>query len=110
MAERVWIIHEAVKAFDGSLDDLTERAGADSWLWIRTGAEDRGRIIDELSRRVGSHAVTANGTRVAVQLPVQARLEVLAALEGSGVSIEDFWVEGPSLEEIVQGFFHGRRA
>ena len=59
----------------------------------------------EFVRKAGEGAVIANGTHVAVQLPADGRAEALAGLQSTGIPIVDFWVVGPSLEEIVQGFF-----
>jgi ABC-type multidrug transport system ATPase subunit len=105
VADRIWILHNGDRVFDGSLDDLRGRAGADSWLWVRTHKEQRDAARAEFVRKAGADAVIANGTHVAVQLPADGRAEALARLRSAGVPIVDFWVVGPSLEEIVEGFF-----
>jgi ABC-type multidrug transport system ATPase subunit len=105
VADRIWIIHEGERAFDGSLDDLRAKARADSWLWVRTRRESRDDARKELIKRAGESAVVANGTHVAVQLSAEGRADALHRLREAGVPIEDFWVVGPSLEEIVEGFF-----
>ena len=105
VADRIWILHNGNRVFDGSLDDLRARAGADSWLWVRTHKEERDAVRAEFVRKAGEDAVIANGTQVAVQLPADGRAEALARLQSTGIPIVDFWVVGPSLEEIVQGFF-----
>jgi ABC-type multidrug transport system ATPase subunit len=107
VADRIWILHDGVRVFDGTLDDLRAKAGADRWLWVRTHEQQRDVVRDQFVRKAGEHAVVANGTQVAVQLSAAGRAEALAQLQRSGVPIEDFWVVGPSLEEIVQGFFTG---
>lgn len=105
VADRVWILHDGRHVFDGSLDELRDHAGADSWLWVRTTAARRGDVQDEFIRRASAQQVIANGTRIAVQLPPLGRAEALWALQRAGIPIEDFWVEGASLEDIVDGFF-----
>jgi ABC-type multidrug transport system ATPase subunit len=107
IADRVWILHEGRQVFDGTLDELRARAQADSWLWVRTRRERRDDAIRAFAARAGEAAVIANGTRVAVQLPAAGRVGALSDLQLSGVPIDDFWVVGPSLEEIVRGFFDG---
>ncbi len=108
VTDRVWILHGGGRVFEGSLDDLRGRAGAESWLWVRTSGERRDQACDTLSARAGVGAVVANGTHLAVQLPAADRVEALADLQRAEIPIEDFWVVGPSLEEIVQRFFGGR--
>ncbi len=105
IADRIWILHNGIRVFDGSLGDLRARAGADSWLWVRTLREQRDAVRAEFLKAAGEDAVIANGTHVAVRLPAVGRAEVLARLQSVGVPIVDFWVVGPSLEEIVRGFF-----
>ena len=107
VADRVWILHEGRQVFDGTLGKLRARAHADSWLWVRTRRERRDDARSAFVARAGGAAVLANGTDVAVQLPAAGRAEALSDLQQGGVPIEDFWVVGPSLEEIVQGFFTG---
>ncbi len=107
VADRVWILHEGERVFAGSLDDLRACAGADSWLWLRTQADRRDEAQRRLIARAGDRAVVANGTHLAVQLPAADRVQALAELQQAGIPIEDFWVVGPSLEEIVQRFFGG---
>jgi ABC-type multidrug transport system ATPase subunit len=110
VADRVWILHEGERVFDGTLDELRTRAGAESWLWVRTRPESRDDARRRFAERAGDDAVMANGTHVAVQLPPAQRAEALSDLQQTGVPIEDFWVVGPSLEEIVQGFFAGEES
>jgi ABC-type multidrug transport system ATPase subunit len=110
VADRVWILHEGERVFDGTLDELRTRAGAESWLWVRTRPESRDDARRRFAERAGDDAVMANGTHVAVQLPPARRAEALSDLQQTGVPIEDFWVVGPSLEEIVQGFFAGEES
>jgi ABC-type multidrug transport system ATPase subunit len=110
VADRIWILHDGGCVFDGSLDDLRSKAGADSWLWVRTLREKRDVVRDDFVRKAGEGAVVANGTHVAVQLPADGRAEALSRLHSAGVHIVDFWVVGPSLEEIVQGFFTERES
>ena len=110
VADRVWILHEGERVFDGSLDELRTRARAESWLWVRTRRESRDDARRRFAQRAGDDAVMANGTHVAVQLPPARRAEALSDLQQAGVPIEDFWVVGPSLEEIVQGFFAGEES
>jgi ABC-type multidrug transport system ATPase subunit len=107
IADRVWILHEGRQVFDGTLDQLRARAHAESWLWVRTRHECRDDARRAFIARAGEAAVVANGTQVAVQLPAGGRAEALSDLQQGGIPIEDFWVVGPSLEEIVQGFFDG---
>ncbi|UCC81580.1 MAG: ABC transporter ATP-binding protein [Gemmatimonadota bacterium] len=107
IADRVWILHEGRQVFDGTLDELRARAHADAWLWVRTEPERRDDARRAFIERAGEAAVVANGTHVAVQLPAAGRAEALSNLQVRGVPIDDFWVVGPSLEEIVQGFFDG---
>ncbi len=108
VADRVWILHGGRQVFEGSLSDLRARAGAESWLWVRTPGERRDAALQTLVARAGEGAVVANGTHLAVQLAAADRVEALADLKTAGIPIEDFWVVGPSLEEIVQRFFGGR--
>ncbi len=108
VADRVWILHGGRRVFEGSLSDLRARAGAESWLWVRTRGERRDEAFQQLVARAGEGAVVANGTDLAVQLAAADRVEALADLKTAGIPIEDFWVVGPSLEEIVQRFFGGR--
>ncbi len=75
---------------------------------MRTRGDRRDQAHDTLSARAGGGAVVANGTQLAVQLPAAQRVEALADLQRAEIPIEDFWVVGPSLEEIVQRFFGGR--
>jgi len=110
VADRIWILHNGDRVFDGSLDDLRSKAGADSWLWVSTLREKRDVVRDEFVRKAGEGAVMANGTHVAVRLPADGRAEALSRLHSTGVPIVDFWVVGPSLEEIVQGFFTERES
>lgn len=105
VADRIWILHGGGLAFDGDLDELRRRAGAESWLWVRTGRESRDRARRQLVDLAGEGAVIANGTHVAARLGPDDRVEALSELKRVGVAIEDFWVVGPSLEEIVGGFF-----
>jgi ABC-type multidrug transport system ATPase subunit len=107
IADRVWILHEGRQVFDGTIDELRARAHADSWLWVRTRRERRDDVRRAFTARAGEARVVANGTHVAVQLPAAGRAEALSELQLSGVPIDDFWVVGPSLEEIVQNFFDG---
>ncbi|NIN73463.1 MAG: ATP-binding cassette domain-containing protein [Gemmatimonadetes bacterium] len=107
IADRVWILHEGCQVFDGTLDELRARAHADSWLWVRTDQERRDDARRAFIARAGAAKVVANGTDVAVQLPAAGRAEALSELQHVGVPIDDFWVVGPSLEEVVQGFFAG---
>jgi ABC-type multidrug transport system ATPase subunit len=107
VADRVWILHEGRQVFDGTLDELRAQAHADSWLWVRTRRERRDDARRAFIARAGEAAVIANGTDVAVQLPAAGRAEALSELQRGGVPIDEFWVVGPSLEEIVQGFFVG---
>lgn len=105
VADRIWIIHEGRRVFDGTLSDLRARAHAESWLWIRTRKGQRSLARTTLIAKAGEGAVVANGTHVAAQLPPSERVEALSRLQNAGVQIEDFWVVGPSLEEIVEAFF-----
>ncbi len=105
VADRVWILHRSGRAFAGSLGDLREQAGAESWLWVSTQAAHRDDALRELSALSGHASLIANGTHLAVQLPAAERLEVLKRLESAGIPVDDFWVVGPSLEEIVERFF-----
>lgn len=107
VADRVWILHDAGVVFDGTLDELRERAGAEGWLWVRTRRERREDVRDSFIEQAGEGSVVANGTRVAVRLGARGRVDALARLREAGVPIEDFWVVGPSLEEIVRGYFSG---
>jgi len=110
VADRIWIVHGGRLVFDGTLDELKDRSGAESWLWIRTPQESREPARRRLVELAGEDAVIANGTQVAAQLSPDARIEALADLRGAGVAIDDFWVVGPSLEEIVRQFFGGRES
>ncbi len=107
VADRVWILHAGDRVFEGSLSDLRAHAGAESWLWVRTRGERRDEAFQKLVARAGEGAVVANGTHLAVRLAAAERVEALADLKTAGIPIEDFWVVGPSLEEIVQRFFGG---
>jgi ABC-type multidrug transport system ATPase subunit len=107
IADRVWILHEGRRVFDGTLDELRARAHADSWLWVRTTSERRDDVRRAFVARAGEAKVVANGTHVAVQLPAAGRVEALSELQLGDVPVDDFWVVGPPLEEIVQGFFAG---
>ncbi|UCC71961.1 MAG: ABC transporter ATP-binding protein [Gemmatimonadota bacterium] len=105
VADRIWILHDGRRVFDGTLDELRAAARADSWLWIRTVQERRDDARQKFIELAGEEAVMANGKHVAVQLPAAARVDALSGLRQAGVPIEEFWVVGPSLEEIVRGFF-----
>lgn len=107
LARRVWILHDGRLVFDGSLDALRARAGAEGRLWIRTTAGHRDQVRAELADRVGHGAVVANGTRVGVRVPAEVRADEICRLRAAGIPVEDFWVETPSLEEIVATFFGG---
>ncbi len=109
VADRVWILHSGRIVFDGSLDGLRDTAGAESWLWVRTTPDQRDAVRARFVRRAGEAAVLANGTQVAVQLSPEARVEALSEISAADLTIRDFWVTGPSLEEIVEEFF-GRGA
>ncbi len=107
VADRIWILHAGGLVFDGTLDDLRGQSGAESWLWVRTRRERRDDVRQRLIEQAGPSAVIANGTHIAVRLPAAGRAAALSDLQGANVPIDDFWVVGPSLEEIVQGFFAG---
>lgn len=108
IAERIWILHGGGLVFDGPLDELRDRAGADSWLWVRTEAGRRDALRDELAGMADADEIVANGTSVGVRLTAPERTSALSQLRDAGVPIVDFWVERASLEDIVNGFFERR--
>lgn len=112
LADRVWILHGGHTVFDGSLEDLRTRAGGERWLWVETTRDRREEVRDRFLRQAGREAVLANGARVGVRLPAVDRAAELCRLQSAGIPIDDFWIETPSLEEIVRDFFEeteGRR-
>lgn len=108
IAERIWILHDGGLVFDGPLHELRDRAGADSWLWVRTEAGRKDALRDELASLADAGEIAANGTSVGVRLTAAERTSALLRLHDAGVPIADFWVERASLEDIVKGFFEGR--
>ena len=107
VADRIWILHGGGRVYDGTLEELRSRSGADSWLWVTTKKEQRDKVRESFIEQAGAASVVANGTHVAVRLPAAGRVTALSQLQHAGIPIEDFWVVGPALEEIVQAFFTG---
>ena len=81
-------------------------AATEWFYWPQEVNDILKRDVDDAlfeAAQVGS--VPAAYALVAITDPAAA--EALSHLQRGGVPIDEFWVVGPSLEEIVQGFFVG---
>jgi ABC-type multidrug transport system ATPase subunit len=102
VADRLLVLHEGRIAFAGRIKELWDAVGADVTLWIQVPPDRR----DEVERRVAAeHATTPvlrNGSAFGVRIERSRRANLLGELRSSGVSVEDFWTEAPSLHDLME--------
>jgi ABC-type multidrug transport system ATPase subunit len=102
VTDRLLVLHQGRIVFDGDRTDLRERLGALSVLWIKVPADRRSHAEAWLHSRRQLPPVLANGTAVGVRVDQTARIGILVGLREAGIPVEDFWVDSPSLHEILE--------
>jgi ABC-type multidrug transport system ATPase subunit len=101
VADRLIVLHGGGLVFNGSTAELWRRGGAASTLWIKVPAATRDGVRDRLRAAYGDATLVANGAAVGVQVDHGTRTALLAELQQSGILIEDFWTEPPSLHDVL---------
>lgn len=102
VADRLLVLHGGCIAFDGKMNQLWQRAGADVTLWMKVPPTLQSRAQDHLRSRCSLATVLANGAALGVQVERGRRADVLAALRSAGIPVEDFWTEAPPLEDLLE--------
>ena len=102
VAQRLIVLHGGSIVFDGGLAALLERVGATHTLWVRVAPDARDPLGERLRARFKQGTVVANGSALGVPVANGAGVDVLVELRESGIQVEDFWTESPSLQDILE--------
>lgn len=102
VAKRLIVLHGGSIVFDGSVAALWERVGATQTLWVRVPPEARDPLGERLRARFRQGMVVANGSALGIPVADGAGVDVLVELRESGIHVEDFWTESPSLQNVLE--------
>ncbi len=102
MADRLLVLHGGTIAFDGTLEGLWRQVGAVDTVWVKVPPDRRAAADSRLRSMFGLPTVLTNGAALGVQVKHAQRVEILAALHGAGIEIDDFWTESPSLHDLLE--------
>ncbi|MEJ2237825.1 MAG: ABC transporter ATP-binding protein [Gemmatimonadales bacterium] len=102
VAERLLVLHGGHFVFDGRMADLWDRVDAEVTLWIKVSPKLRDTAGQLLKQRWSAPAVRANGAALGIQVDRGIRAAVLVELQNSGIPVDDFWTESPSLSELME--------
>ena len=102
VADRLVVLHGGAIAFDGTLADLWSRVGAAQTLWVKLPVGDRDPARRHLQERCRLTALRANGAALGVKVEHDARADILVELRAAGFTVEDFWTETPSLNDLLE--------
>ena len=107
VTDRVLVLHEHKFAFTGQLSELNHQLTDEVALWLDIPEEARSRANTaiEASKHVRG-IVGVNGV-VGVRVPGPASADVVHHLRQLGVPIRDFWIERPSVEDLLEALLSG---
>ncbi|WP_049569631.1 ATP-binding cassette domain-containing protein [Streptomyces sp. SBT349] len=113
LSDRISVIDSGRVVAEGTADDLKARIGGDRVEVVVRDAADLAAVGDLVSRISGAVAdVDPDVRRVSVQVAdrVTALTEVVRALHGTGITVEDIGTRRPTLDEAFLGLTGGRAA
>ena len=102
VAERVVVLHDGIFAFDGRLNELTGRVSDRVTVWLRIAEEDRERAREHLEASSAVERVVGTNGSLGARVTRGAGADVVHQLRVEGLMIEDFWMEGPTLEDHLE--------
>jgi ABC-type multidrug transport system ATPase subunit len=102
VAQRVLVLHGGGFAFDGQLNELTGRISDRVTVWLRIPREDRDRAQERLQTLDRVELVIGSNGVLGVSASRGVGADVVHQLRAEGLTIEDFWIEGPTLEEHLE--------
>lgn len=99
--DRILVLDAGHLAFDGRLEDLLNEHGTGPTLWIASGEMEN--VVNVLAEDARVLNLARNGSQIGVQSRSSDIADLLALLRNSGVPIDGFNVESPSLESVLGG-------
>ncbi|MDH3455670.1 MAG: ABC transporter ATP-binding protein [Gemmatimonadota bacterium] len=110
VADRLLVLHEGRIAFAGRMRELWDAVGADVTLWIQVPPDRRGDVERHVAAQYATTTVLRNGSAFGVKIERTRRVDLLGELRTSGVTVEDFWTEAPSLHDLMDQLLATRPA
>ncbi len=101
LADRVLVLHRGGIVFDGSPEELRERTGLGSSLWLRMPAASVDRAVEELRGDAAVRHVARNGVGLRADVDPASAADVIAALRGRGVEVQEIRSRPPAPEEMM---------
>lgn len=101
LADRVLVLHRGGIVFDGSPEELRERTGLGSSLWLRMPAASLDRAAEELRRDPAVRHVARNGMGLRADVEPASAADVIAALRRRGLEVQEIRSRPPAPEEMM---------
>lgn len=102
VANRVLVLHNGTFAFDGRLHELTGRISDRVTVWLRMAKDDRERARQHLETSSAVERVVGTNGSIGAYVTRGAGADLVHELRVKGMMIEDFWMEGPTLEDHLE--------
>lgn len=101
LADRVLVLHRGGIVFDGSPEELRERTGLGSSLWLRLSATSVDRAAEELRADPAVRRVARNGVGLRADVEPASAADVIATLRCRGVDVQEIRSHPPAPEEMM---------
>jgi ABC-type multidrug transport system ATPase subunit len=101
LAHRVLVLHRGRLVFDGSPEELGERAGLGAIVWLRVEPGTEARTARELGDLPAVRAVRGDGAGLEAEVEPGAVLDVLSAVRDRGMPVREVRTQPPSPDEMM---------